>query len=153
VERVNTEVSDYDLRLLVAIAALAFVAIFVLTRAKSPGQVAAESWLALVDSGHYDQSWDHTSEYFKSRVARADWIDNLGRDRRIGRARSRRLMSAQYIPCPAEFPFGHCMRIRYHVSYEKLLSGEKLPSGIETVGVLKENGQWRVSGYFLDTEP
>ena len=132
---------------LLAIAVLAYVVFLVLRPAKSPGEVAAESWLAVVDSGGYSQSWDQASEYFKSRVTRDDWVADLRRDHQpLGRARSRRVKSAQYIACPSGITLGHCMRIRYQASYENL------PSAIENVGVVKEDGQWRVAGYFLNTE-
>ena len=132
---------------LLAVAVLAYVAVLALRPAKSPGEVAAESWLKLVDSGDSSQSWDQSSEFFRARVARDAWVADLERDRRpLGRAHSRKLKSAQYVGCPAGFAFGRCMRIRYQVSCDGP------PSAIETVGMVKEDGHWRVAGYFLNTK-
>jgi hypothetical protein len=34
---------------------------------------AAEQWLAIMDAGHYGQSWDQASSLFQSKISKADW--------------------------------------------------------------------------------
>ena len=36
-------------------------------------QTSAESWLALVDSGKYAESWQESASMFKARVSKEQW--------------------------------------------------------------------------------
>ena len=41
--------------------------------AVTAAQAAATAWLALVDSGDYDGSWDHAALAFRTRVEKPAW--------------------------------------------------------------------------------
>ena len=63
---------------------------------KKAAQASAESWLALVDSGTYAQSWDQAASFFKEKVSKPDWEKMVGSVRdQVGKFESRELASGQ----------------------------------------------------------
>jgi hypothetical protein len=38
---------------------------------------AAQSWLALVDSGKYAESWDEAAQVLKNQITKHQWIERL----------------------------------------------------------------------------
>ena len=48
---------------------------------------SAESWLALVDSGKYGESWEQASQFFKAAVTKEQWQECVTREpRTIGQS-------------------------------------------------------------------
>src|SRR5581483_3181190 len=60
-------------------------------------QKSAESWLTLVDSGNYGQSWDQAAQLFRTAVTRDEWSGKIRAVRDpLGKVTSRKLKSATY---------------------------------------------------------
>ena len=113
-----------------------------------PEQVAQQSsdtWLALVDSGKYGQSWQESSHFFKAHVTREQWQSMLRASREpLGKMLSRKLKSATYTKMLPGAPDGEYVVIQYESSFEHK------QSSVETVTpMLDKDGKWRVSGYFI----
>jgi hypothetical protein len=108
-------------------------------------QTAAESWLALVDSGKYAQSWDEAAQFFKSAVSKDQWQQMLRAARDpLGKLVSRKLKSADYKTSLPGAPDGQYVVIQYESSFEHK------QSAVETVTpMLDKDGKWRVSGYYI----
>jgi hypothetical protein len=108
-------------------------------------EVAAESWLSLVDSGEYARSWDQAAEFFRSKVTKPQWEEMLGTVRSpLGKVNSRKLASARSVKELPNAPKADYVVIQYATSFANL------PSAIETVvPMLDKDGRWRVSGYFV----
>lgn len=106
---------------------------------------AAESWLRVVDTGGYGESWQKASDYFKSKVTQAQWEEMLGTVRSpLGKVNSRKLAKAEHVTELPNAPKGDYVVLQFHTSFANL------PSATETVvPVLEKDGQWRVSGYFV----
>jgi len=106
---------------------------------------AAEAWLSLVDSGHYEQSWKDAAEYFRNAVTQEQWAQSLGAIRPpLGQLISRDVTSAVYTTTLPGAPDGEYVVIQYQSSF-----GNK-KSAVETVTpMLDRDGVWRVSGYFI----
>ena len=106
---------------------------------------AAESWLALVDKGAYEQSWDEAAAYFKGAIAKDNWQSALSAARApLGDPISRQLKSATYATSLPGAPDGEYVVIQYGTSFTKKRSS------VETITPMKDpDGTWRVSGYYI----
>jgi Protein of unknown function (DUF4019) len=108
-------------------------------------QKAAESWLALIDAGNYDGSWEQAAALFKGAVTKEQWRKAITSARApLGKVLSRKLKSAQYTTELPGAPDGKYVVIQYDASLENK------KSAIETITpMLDKDGQWRVSGYYI----
>lgn len=113
------------------------------SREQAASAVAGE-WLALVDSGAYRASWEQASSLFRAAVDAAQWEETVTAARvPFGAFVSRELMSASYTTSLPGAPEGEYVVIQYRAVYENR------PSAVETVTPMREDGAWRVSGYFI----
>ncbi|MGA9507901.1 MAG: DUF4019 domain-containing protein [Candidatus Sulfotelmatobacter sp.] len=108
-------------------------------------QQSAESWLALVDSGNYGESWEQASQFFKAAVSKEHWQSALRASRDpLGKVLSRNLKSATFTKTLPGAPDGEYVVIQYDSSFEHK------QSAIETITpMLDKDGKWRVSGYYI----
>ena len=108
-------------------------------------QQSADAWLALVDAGKYDESWQEAAQYFKGAVTQEDWRKTVrGARDPLGKMRSRQLKSATYKTSLPGAPDGEYVIIQYDSSFEHKREA------VETVTpMLDKDGKWRVSGYFI----
>jgi hypothetical protein len=115
----------------------------------APGKDAqkkAESWLALVDSAQYEASWEQASELFRSRIEKSQWVKIITSVRTsFEKLRSRKLKNASFMTSLPGAPDGRYVVLRFETSFKKKKSAE------ETVTTMEEGGQWKVSGYFIDS--
>jgi tRNA A-37 threonylcarbamoyl transferase component Bud32 len=98
---------------------------------------AVESWLALMDSGNYAQSWDAAAKFFQKAVSKEEWIERLGSARKPqGKVISRKLRTAR------------CFGSRFTVKFDTAFA--ELRAAVETVTFSCErDGQWRAIGYLI----
>ena len=106
---------------------------------------AAKAWLALVDSGDYEKSWNTAAEYFQNAVAQQQWQLSLTAARKpLGQVVSRQLRSKQYTTSLADAPDGQYLVIQYETSFENK------KSAVETITpMVNADGKWRVAGYYI----
>lgn len=106
---------------------------------------AAENFLALVDSGQYQASWEGASTLFKSQVSKETWVAQISRIRpTFGSVIQRKLKSAQNMTSAPGAPDGDYVLIMFQSSFEQK------QNATETITPsLDPDGQWRVSGYFI----
>ncbi len=108
-------------------------------------QAAAQAWLALVDQGQYEQSYENASAYFKSMIDKEKWASQLAAVRKpLGTLVSRNLTNKQDMTSLPGMPDGaYCV-----LSFATVLNNKA--SAVETMTVMKEkDGQWRMAGYFI----
>ncbi len=106
---------------------------------------AVESWLAMVDSGEYVESWKVAASLFREKLTAEQW-EQAARSARspLGKLVSRKLASAQFTRSLPGAPDGEYVVIRNETVFEKK------KSAIETVTPMKDkDGVWRVAGYFI----
>ena len=113
--------------------------------AQRAAEEAAKSWLALVDSGNYGESWNQAAQLFKQQVTAAQWESAVKAARGpLGTLQSRRVQSAQYTKTLPGAPDGEYVVIQYESAFENK------KSATETVTPMKDkDGRWRVSGYYI----
>ena len=116
--------------------------------AVSAAQVAARSWLSLVDRGTYDESWDSAAAFFRRAVTKPAWEDALRKARTpFEPFGERQLVGAAYRTVLPQAPAGHYVVLEYRTVAGR---GKKV---LETVTPMKdEDGRWRVAGYFIRPE-
>lgn len=103
----------------------------------------AEKWLAIVDQGEYDKSWEQAAGLFKQVVPVEQWRNQMKVFRGgLGKVVSRTVKSKQYATTAPGVPDGQYVVIQYDSSFEKKASA------VETITpMLDEDGAWRMSGY------
>jgi hypothetical protein len=108
-------------------------------------QQSAESWLALVDSGKYAESWQEASQLFKAAVTLEQWQNAVRASRDpFGKVLSRKVTSATYTKTLPGAPDGEYVVIKYGSSFEHK------QAAVETVTpMMDKDGKWRVSGYYI----
>jgi DNA-binding CsgD family transcriptional regulator len=102
---------------------------------------AAQAWLALVDAGNWDASWNATGQAFKALNTAAKWAEVSKSVRTpLGAVKSRALIGAEDVPVP---PYGAWI-VKFRTSYANK------PNAVETVSLARENSEWRVVGVYIE---
>jgi hypothetical protein len=106
---------------------------------------AADSWLKLIDSGKFAESWDTASDLFKSAGEKEQWAKTVGAVRGpLDKVLQRKLKSKQFMTSLPGAPDGKYVVIQYDTSFENK------KAAVETVTpMLDKDGKWRVSGYYI----
>ncbi len=114
--------------------------------AEQAAVAAAMAWLDLVDSEKYGESWEGAAPFFKAAVQKGQWEQMMQSTRSaFGKHLSRKLKSARYQTSLPGAPDGQYVVIQFNSSFEHKTSA------VETITpMLDTNGQWRVSGYFIN---
>ena len=101
---------------------------------------SAQAWLALVDQGRWEESWAATASSFKSLNTSKLWASTSEQVRvPLGAVRSRVLLSEDSVPAP---PNGVEV-LKFRTSFANK------PSAVETLSLAREDGSWRVVGYYI----
>jgi len=106
---------------------------------------AALSWLALIDSGRYADSWREASANFRRAITEKGWENSLhvARDA-LGKVLSRNVQVTKEAVSLPGAPDGHYVVIQLNTSFVSKASA------IETVTFsLEQDGQWRAAGYYI----
>jgi hypothetical protein len=108
-------------------------------------QESALAWLALVDAGQYDESWEKAAPLFKQALTKDKWREALGAARQpLGKLVSRKLMSSSYTEHLPGAPDGRYVVLQYETVFEHKAQA------VETITPAADaSGTWRVSGYYI----
>jgi len=108
-------------------------------------QSSLDSWLALIDAGKSDESWEKTAESFRAVVTKEQWRQSVKTVREpLGKTIKREVTRATYTREIGNAPKGHYVIVQLEGSFEHK------PASVETVTLrLGPDGAWRVSGYFV----
>jgi DNA-binding CsgD family transcriptional regulator len=109
--------------------------------AESPAVAAARDWLALVDRGDWNASWEATGQSFKALNTAETWA-RVAREVQgpLGAVKARVLLSEEAVPAP---PYGYQM-VRFRADYANKAGT------IETLSLIREGGAWRVVGVTVE---
>ncbi|HUL95549.1 MAG TPA: DUF4019 domain-containing protein [Usitatibacter sp.] len=110
-----------------------------------PATVAAQTWLATVDAGRYEQSWDDAAAYFREKISKEKWEDALRKSRApLGGVLSRKVRTAAYARDLPNAPPGDYVVAQLDTRFENR------PLAEEMVTAMREaDGTWKVAGYFI----
>jgi hypothetical protein len=106
---------------------------------------AGVTWLALVDSGKFGDSWDTAASVFKKGITREAWVKTVAEVRaQLGKSESRKLSVAQPLKDPPNAPAGDYIILQYTSNFaNKNEVVETVVMGMDT------DKRWRTSGYFV----
>ena len=106
---------------------------------------AAESWLGLIDSAQYEESWNTAAAAFKAAVTAEKWASAMKSVREpMGKLQTRKLQSATHTAMLPGVPDGDYIVILYETSFEHKATSQ------ETVIMSREkDGIWRTAGYYI----
>ncbi len=105
---------------------------------------SAESWLALMDSGKYGESWSEASTMFRTHVTAQQWTDMASAARTpLGTKTSRKLKTIKFTTALPGAPDGNYAVIQYDSSFSHKATA------VETLTLMEDAGKWRTAGYFI----
>jgi hypothetical protein len=109
---------------------------------EGPLEVAATSWLQLLDQGRFDEAWREAADLLRSGGSAQDWIEATRRLReKYGAAESRELLAKDYHQQFDGAPDGIYFTLRYRTHFS---SGDQ----IELVTLTPDVSQrYRVGAY------
>ena len=106
-------------------------------------RVALE-WLALVDAMQYETSWKEAASLFKAQVSASEWVKAVVAARSpLGDLVARHLISATYATSLPGAPDGEYVVLQFQTGFKNKAEA------VETVTPMLDEGQWRVSGYYI----
>lgn len=113
--------------------------------AERAAQNAAESWLPLLDSEKYEESWEALSPKTKERYSKRQWeAGMMGFRQPLGKLKSRTFGRAVYTKSLQGHPEHEGAIVRFDSVYENK------ESVVELVGVIHDkDGRWRVLLYTI----
>ena len=102
---------------------------------------AANDWLALVDDYRWTEAYNATAKSFQQLNTLQKWTEVVGKVQpQLGKMLTRNHRSTEFVPAP---PLGYQM-LKFKSSFERT------PDTSETLTLVKEDGKWKVAGYWLD---
>ena len=105
---------------------------------------AADTWLAMVDSGHYAESWKQTAPMLQVAESESAWEQGLQAVRTpLGKVVSRIVVDTQYTTTMPGAPDGQYWAILEQASFEHKAQAA------ETVILMRVGNDWRVAGYHI----
>jgi hypothetical protein len=110
-----------------------------------PAETASRTWLAIVDSGKYGESWVAAAAFFRKSLTKPRWEAAVEKARSpLGRVVTRRLSSSHPTTQLPGAPAGEYVVLQYATDFENR------QGMTETVTPMKDpDGTWRVSGYYI----
>jgi DNA-binding CsgD family transcriptional regulator len=104
-------------------------------------QSAANEWLALVDAYRWADAYAATATSFRELNSLEKWTEVASKVQpQLGKVITRDHRSTEFVPAP---PYGYEM-VKFKSSFEHT------PNTSETLTLVKEDGKWKVTGYWLD---
>jgi RNA polymerase sigma-70 factor (ECF subfamily) len=112
---------------------------------KKAALTAAKTWLNLLDSAKFADTWKNADPYFKHRIKERKWVAQMPQlSKKIGKFVSRKLLSANFTNKLPGLPGRSAFVLRYSSCYKHQ------SQAIETVvPIIGSDGVWRVSGYYI----
>jgi hypothetical protein len=132
-------------RAFVTVASFLFVGVLSAAEPADDAVVAGKAWLAGVDAGKYEESWERAGATFRHAVTREQWTQAVGGGRGpMGELESRELTSRQEATTLPGAPDGQYVVMQFRTAFAHKAAA------VETVTtVLETDGKWRVVGYYI----
>ena len=112
--------------------------------AEKTGVEAALAWLKINDSGDYAKSYSECGKIFQAALTVDKWKSSVEAVLKpLGKLKSRENISAKFTTTVPSAPDGEYVIMQFKTSFEHK------KEAIETVSVVKENGIWKVVGYYI----
>ena len=114
--------------------------------AEAAAETAALAWLAIVDAGNYEESYDQAAKLFRAAIGKADWVHSLGAVRSpLGKNLGRTVVTRNYRTSAPGAPDGHYVVLQIRTSFTDKETAMEI-----VTPMLEDDGSWRVSGYYIN---
>jgi hypothetical protein len=129
----------------VAVVVLCVAGISAAAEPADDAVAAGKAWLADVDAGRYEESWERAGATLRQAVTREQWKQAANGSRApMGEVKSRELASRQEATTLPGAPDGQYVVMQFETAFAHKAAA------VETVTtVLEADGKWRVVGYFI----
>ncbi|MEP3420861.1 MAG: DUF4019 domain-containing protein [Erythrobacter sp.] len=105
----------------------------------------AEPFVAAIDDGDWQESWNAAGEFFQSQATAAEWAQTIEPVRvPLGAVEERRLTNVQRVATLPGAPEGDYEVLQYQTKF-----ANRGPIAIETVIMIKNGATYDVAGYFI----
>ena len=106
---------------------------------------AVQTWLSLMDNGHYGESWETAADSFHKAVTQADWVSKSGTIRQpLGKVLSRTLGTMEHLSTLPGMPDGSYFVVKFDTAFDNLKPAS------ETVTIaLANDGRWKAIAYLI----
>ncbi|MDV3256720.1 MAG: DUF4019 domain-containing protein [Sphingomonas sp.] len=112
--------------------------------AQQQGLDAANSWVGLIDSKRWDDSWSAAGTLFRSQMPQPRWATTISPVRGpLGAVSSRVLKKVTKSSSLPGAPDGEYEVVEFQTSFENMANAT------ETVVLAREEAGWKVVGYFI----
>lgn len=144
------------MRIAFVLAVCLFLALPVLAQENAPGdsthaaqigeaRLAATNWLAAMDRGDVGTTWDTAAAIFKMNIVRPEWLESIASVRTpLGPFGERTFQSADFHEELPEAPPGPYVVFMYQ------LEATAVERVIETLIFTREEGMWKLIGYYIN---
>jgi hypothetical protein len=106
---------------------------------------AAEAWLALIDAGKYEESWDAAAPLFQLNVPKEQWaFAALGARGPLGKLVERKRAGSTWADGLPAAPDGAYVVAEFRSAFAMKASAVERVTMMRTAG-----GEWRTAGYFI----
>jgi hypothetical protein len=123
---------------------LAIGVIGVAAPSKEDAEASAKSWLALIDSGRYDDSWTELSSMTQAGGKQQQWVEIMKQVRdSLGPVPSRKLQKITLVNSL------HGVQVVEYALLQFDTSFANKAEAVETVTVISEGGKRNVAGYSI----
>ena len=104
----------------------------------------AKTWVALIDEGKYDESYDASATFMRNAVKKEQSSAAIKAAREpLGEVVSREVKSKTYMTSVPGGPDGEYVVVQFNTSFKNK------KKAVETITPMKDNGEWKVSGYYI----
>jgi opacity protein-like surface antigen len=105
---------------------------------------AAKSWLLLIDTGQYDQSWNESSKLFQGHVTDAQWTAQVKAVRdSLGPVETRNAPAVRFATSLPGVPDGQYALLQFHTKFAHKADA------IESITMMMDGDTWKLAGYFI----
>lgn len=128
---------------ILAIVATASV-IGVAAPSKEDAEASAKTWVALIDSQKYEESWSEASSFFRFGVKQPDWVRMVKNVRGgMGSLTTRKPLKTTMAKTLPGAPDGEYAVLQFDTAFKNKAKA------VETVTMTLEGGKWKAAGYLI----
>ena len=111
---------------------------------KEDAEASAKTWVALIDSQKYEESWTEASSFFRAAVKQQDWAQQVKNVRGgMGSLTTRKPLKTTMAKSLPGAPDGEYAVVQFDTAFKNKAKA------VETITMMLEDGKWKAAGYFI----
>lgn len=112
--------------------------------AKEDAEASAKTWVVLIDSGKYEQSWTEARSLFQAGVKQPDWVPMVKKVRDdMGSLAARKPLKTTMAKSLPGAPDGEYAVVQFDTAFKNKAKA------VETITMMMDGGKWKCAGYFI----